>query len=205
MTKIKLCGLSRPCDVAAANALSPEYIGFVFVPGSRRYVSPEAAGALRKLLRPGIQAVGVFADAAPELSAELLRRGIIDAVQLHGGEDAAYIRRLRTLTAKPLIQAFRIACERDAAAAQNSTADYVLLDSGGGTGKAFDWGLITYIKRPFFLAGGLDAHNVGHAVTALRPYAVDVSSGIEIDGWKDQNKMTEFVHAVRGVRGEDAL
>ena len=198
MTRIKLCGLSRPCDIEAANALKPDYIGFMFAPKSRRYVSPEAAAGLRKRLDPAIRAVGVFVNERPEAVAALLRAGTIDIAQLHGSEDTAYIDRLRALTGQPLVQAFRMESERDIAAAQASTADFVLLDSGaGGTGTAFDWTLLRGICRPYFLAGGLDPDNVGNAVRLLCPYAVDVSSGIETDGKKDRNKMAAFVAAVR--------
>ena len=204
MTKIKLCGLKRPQDIQAANELLPAYIGFVFAPKSRRYVHPDRAEELRRMLNPGILPVGVFVNETPETVAALLDRGIIDIAQLHGKEDAAYIRRLRQLTKKPLIQAFRIETPADVAAAQASTADYVLLDSGtGGTGTTFDWSLLQNIQRPYFLAGGLTPENVGGAVATLHPYAVDVSSGIETDGAKDKEKMTQFVRAVRGVPGKD--
>lgn len=204
MTKIKLCGLKRPQDIQAANELLPAYIGFVFAPKSRRYVHPDRAEELRRMLNPGIIPVGVFVNETPETVAALLDRGIIDIAQLHGKEDAAYIRRLRQLTKKPLIQAFRVDTPADVAAAQASTADYVLLDSGtGGTGTSFDWSLLQNIQRPYFLAGGLTPENVGGAVATLHPYAVDVSSGIETDGAKDKEKMTQFVRAVRGVPGKD--
>lgn len=204
MTKIKLCGLKRPQDIQAANELLPAYIGFVFAPKSRRYVHPDRAEELRRMLNPGIIPVGVFVNETPETVAALLDRGIIDIAQLHGKEDEAYIRRLRQLTKKPLIQAFRIDTPADVAAAQASTADYVLLDSGtGGTGTSFDWSLLQNIQRPYFLAGGLTPENVGGAVATLHPYAVDVSSGIETDGAKDKEKMTQFVRAVRGVPGKD--
>ena len=170
-TQIKLCGLSRPCDIEAANALNPDYIGFVFAPGSRRYVTPEQAAALRRLLAPSIQAVGVFVREEAERVAELLREGIIDIAQLHGGEDEDYIRRLRRLTDKPIFKAFRIESREDAERATHSGADMLLLDSGsGGTGKVFDWALIQDMDRPYFLAGGLDARNVKGAIEALHPW-----------------------------------
>lgn len=198
MTKIKLCGLSRSCDIEAANALQPEYIGFVFAPKSRRYVSMEQAAALKKLLSPEIKAVGVFVNENAETVAAYLKAGIIDIAQLHGGESEDYIRQLRSLTDKPLIRAFRIDTEQDIEAANESSADYVLLDSGeGGTGTAFDWHLLKRIRRSYFLAGGLTVHNAANAVRTLAPYAVDVSSGIETDGCKDRNKMKAFVTAVR--------
>ncbi len=197
MTRIKLCGLSRPCDIEEANALKPDYIGFVFAPASRRYVTPRQAAELKKLLSPEIAAVGVFVGEAPEIVAELLNSGVIDAAQLHGEEDGGYIRRLRQLTDRPLIRAFRIRRAQDAEMAGSSRADYVLLDSGAGTGNVFDWQLVQRIRRPYFLAGGLNPENAERAVKLLRPFAVDVSSGIETDGRKDRRKMAAFVAAVR--------
>ena len=197
MTRIKLCGLSRPEDIASANRVQPEFVGFVFVPGSKRYVSTRQAQRLKALLSARIQAVGVFADAEPETVAGLLDRGVIDLAQLHGGESGDYIRRLRALTGKPIIQAFRITSAQDVMRAETSIADHILLDSGAGTGQVFDWKLLRYVERPYFLAGGLDAQNVSCAVRQAHPYGVDVSSGIETDGRKDQEKMAQFVTAVR--------
>ncbi len=204
MTRIKLCGLSRPCDIEAANALRPEYIGFVFAPKSRRYVTQETAEALRKMLDPAIRAVGVFVREDPERIAGLLDRGIIDLAQLHGNEDEKYIARLRALTGKPLIRAFRVDSPADLADARESTADFILLDNGaGGTGESFDWSLLQGFGRPYFLAGGLNPENAAAAVETLRPFAVDVSSGIETDGVKDGKKMKAFVDAVRTVSRKD--
>lgn len=201
-TRIKLCGLSRECDIEAANELLPEYIGFVFSKKSMRYVSPEQAAALRKQLVPKIPAVGVFVNETPENVAGLLAAGVIDIAQLHGSEDETYIERLRTLTDKPLIKAFSVKTEQDILRAAGSSADLVLLDAGsGGTGTAFDWGFLAGMERPYFLAGGLDATTVGGAVRRWKPYAVDVSSGIETDGYKDVEKMRTFVRAVRCARG----
>lgn len=198
MTKIKLCGLSRPGDIETANELLPEYIGFVFAPKSRRFVSPEQAAELKKHLHPSIQAVGVFVNESPETVADLLLQGIINIAQLHGDEDEDYIRHLRTLTGQPIIKAFRIETKHDAVAAEQSAADFILLDSGsGGTGSTFDWKLLSELKRPYFLAGGLSPDNISQALATLHPYAVDVSSGIETDGKKDKSKMRTFVQVVR--------
>lgn len=197
MTKIKLCGLSRPCDIEAANELKPEYIGFVFAAKSKRYVSQEQAAKLKKLLDPGIDAVGVFVNEEPETVARLLNDSIIDMAQLHGTEDEEYIKELRSLTSGPLIKAFRIESQKDISETEKSSADCILLDSGAGTGTVFDWKLLKNIQRPYFLAGGLDPENVEAAVRQLNPYAVDVSSGIETAGVKDKIKMTAFVDAVR--------
>ena len=205
MTQIKLCGLSRPQDIATANALRPDYIGFVFAKASRRYVAPETAAKLRTLLDPGIRAVGVFVNETPEQVAALLSEGVIDIAQLHGAEDEAYIRRLRQLTDKPVIKAFRLGTADGAAEqarkvlseAMASTVDMVLLDSGAGTGMVLNWEFLKGFPREYFLAGGLTPENVGEAVSMLRPAAVDVSSGIETDGVKDAAKMLRFAAAVR--------
>lgn len=197
MTKIKLCGLSRPCDIEAANELKPEYIGFVFASKSKRYITPEKAKELKQLLDATIKAVGVFVNEEAETIADLLNRSIVDIAQLHGNEDKDYIKQLRKLTDKPIIKAIRMKSEKDLAAAERCSADYILLDSGAGTGTVFDWKLIQNTSKPYFLAGGLTPDNVENAVNTLHPYAVDVSSGIEIDGLKDQRKMAAFVAAVR--------
>ena len=190
-------------DIAAANALKPEYIGFVFAPKSKRYVSPQQAALLRARLDPAIKAVGVFVNEPPEAVALLLNENIIDIAQLHGQEDAAYLARLRSLTAKPLWQAFRAETAAGLAAAARSPADMVLLDSGaGGTGTVFNWKLLQGFPRLYILAGGLDADNAADAVTRLHPYAVDVSSGIETAGKKNPAKMAAFAAAVRGQDNE---
>lgn len=197
MTKIKLCGLTRPCDIEYVNELLPEYIGFVFAPKSRRYISPEKAEVLREHLDDRITPVGVFVDEKIEVIADLIKRKIIDIVQLHGNESEQYIEDLRRVIYCPVIKAFRIESEADIVSANNSSADYVLLDSGGGTGKVFDHSLLKDIARPYFLAGGLTPENVETAVKQLKSFAVDVSSSLETDGFKDKIKMTAFVNAVR--------
>ena len=197
MTKIKLCGLSLPCDIEVANELKPDYIGFVFAPKSRRYVTYKKAEELKSLLSPDIEAVGVFVNEPSPNIATLLKKGIIDIAQLHGDEDEDYIAELRLLTDKTIIKAFRIKTANDIKIVEQSTADDILLDSGAGTGTVFDWELLKSIQRPYFLAGGLDARNVASAIKTLHPYAVDVSSGIETDGVKDKTEMAAFVAAVR--------
>lgn len=197
MTKIKLCGLSRQCDIEWANELKPDYIGFVFWSKSKRNVSPKKAKELKALLSPDIKAVGVFVNEPVQNVAKLLNNNIIDIAQLHGSEDEEYISKLRTLTNKPIIKAFLLKSKDDAQKAEKSTADHILLDSGMGTGKGFDRSLLKNISRPYFLAGGLYPENVADAIETLSPFAVDVSSGIETDNFKDKNKMAAFVKAVR--------
>jgi phosphoribosylanthranilate isomerase len=197
MTQIKLCGLRRPEDIEAANRLKPEYIGFVFARKSKRYVNPETALSLKKSLSPDIKAVGVFVNEELSVVADLLNRGIIDVAQLHGSESEEYIPELKKATGKPVIRAFKVANPEDVAAAVGSSADHILLDAGAGDGVTFDWSIVKNVYRPFFLAGGLNPLNVADAVEAVHPFAVDVSSGIETDGFKDIDKMTAFVKAVR--------
>lgn len=197
MTKIKMCGLSRIEDIEAANAIKPDYIGFVFAEISKRRVSALEASKLKSKLDPDIKAVGVFLDDKLDFVASMLNLGIVDVVQLHGSEDEEYIEKVRKITNKPIIKAFIIRSKEDVERAEKSTADYILLDGGKGEGKVFDWGLLKDIKRPYFLAGGLNPGNASDAVKALKPYAVDVSTGIETDGVKDREKMTAFANAVR--------
>ena len=197
-TKIKFCGLSRNCDIETANALSPDYVGFVFAKNSRRCVSFAQAKELKALLAPGILTVGVFVNEDPRTVAAFLEAGVIDAAQLHGDEDTDYIRGLKSLTKAPLIKAFGLRSIHDLPAVERCPADLVLLDSpGGGTGRLFDWQLLENIQRPYFLVGGPSAENVGEAIARLRPFGVDVSSGIETGGYKDREKMTAFAAAVR--------
>ena len=193
MVKIKFCGLTRPCDIEAVNELKPDYIGFVFWQKSKRNIERSKAKELKAMLSKDIKAVGVFVDEDISQVAELLKTGIIDIAQLHGSEDEAYIKELRNLTGKKIIKAFKITSEDDISKANESSADYVLLDAGMGDGKTFDWNIINNIHRPYFLAGGLDCNNVSEAISKLAPFAVDVSSGIETEGLKDPIKMREFM------------
>ncbi len=197
MTKIKLCGLKRMQDIEYVNKLLPEYVGFVFAPKSKRYVDFRTAQSLREHLHKDITPVGVFVNESVENIKYLVQNNIISMVQLHGSEDNAYISALRRAVSCPLIKAFRIDTPDDIIKANNSEADFVMLDSGGGTGKLFDHSLISDIRRSFFLAGGLDSNNVADIISTVLPYAVDASSCLETDGVKDMIKMTAFVNAVR--------
>lgn len=198
MTKIKLCGLKRACEIEWVNELKPDYIGFVFSKKSRRYVNPGEAGKLKAMLHSSIKAVGVFVDAKPEVIAGMAELEVIDAVQLHGSEDEAYLRELKRRIKIPVVQAFRITSAEDVKRAEVSSADMVLLDAGAGCGEVFDWNLLKDMKRPYFLAGGLTPENVSQAIKSLHPYGVDASSSLETEGLKDSIKMAAFVEAVRG-------
>lgn len=198
MTKIKICGLSRPCDIDYVNYARPDYCGFIVnFPKSRRNVSPERVAELVSNLAKEIVPVGVFVNEEIKNVAHMLDEGVIAIAQLHGSEDNEYIAALRKLTDKPLIQAFRIGCKDDVERAAASSADYVLLDSGGGSGKVFNWQLIKDFPRPYFLAGGLNIENLNGAIEKFHPFAVDISSGVESDGFKDFDKIKAAVAAVR--------
>ena len=196
MTRVKLCGLRSEADVRTVMELRPDYAGFILSRGFRRTVSSAAFRMLSAMLGDsGIARVGVFVN-EPLTSLTALSE-FIDIVQLHGSEDDEYIRKVREFTGKPVIKAFTVKSEADIAEAELSPADYVLLDSGTGTGNTFDHSLISGIKRDFFLAGGLTAENVGEAIERYSPFAVDASSSLETDGIKDKAKMAAFANAVR--------
>lgn len=201
MTKIKICGLSRPCDIESVNEAKPDFCGFIInVPKSKRNVSPDTVRQLAKNLSPDVKPVGVFVNAPMDEIAALTEDGTLAYVQLHGKEDKAYIAALRERIHVPIIQAFKVSCPEDVAHAQQSSADYILLDNGsGGTGKTFDWSHLRDIIRPYILAGGLGPDNLGLAVSQLAPWGVDLSSGVETDGFKDKNKVLAAVQAVRAT------
>lgn len=195
MTKVKMCGLRREVDIENANKLLPDYIGYVFAPKSKRYITPAAAAGFTKNLDSRITPVGVFVNEDISKVIEIADSGAIKIVQLHGSEDEDYIAKLRA-NGITVIKAFIVKSALDIKLANESSADYVLLDAGMGDGKQFDYKLLNAMKRPYFLAGGLDPQNVGEAVEALSPYAVDVSSGIETDSFKDFDKMKNFMKTI---------
>lgn len=196
MTKIKLCGIRRKEDVELVNLVKPDYIGYVFAKSSKRYVTPEAALELTRLLDPEIIPVGVFVDEAIENVISFYESGAIKAAQLHGDESGEYISELqkRGIT---VIKAFKVKNVSDAEKAEQCRADIVLLDSGSGSGEVFDWSLIKTVRRDYFLAGGLNEKNVSDAIKTLHPFAVDASSCIETNGFKDLEKAQRFVAAIR--------
>ena len=199
MTKIKICGLMSAQDALYLNAVHPDYAGMILTPGFRRSVTQKTAGEIRSALVPEIPLTGVFVNADIAEITAYLQNSIIQLVQLHGHEDAAYIAALREQTDARIIQACRIRNPEDVERAEQSAADIILLDSGTGTGKTFDWSLLSGIQRPFFLAGGLNPENAAEAIHSLHPAGADVSSGVETDGRKDPAKICAFVRTVRGT------
>lgn len=203
MTRIKICGLFRDCDVDFVNEAGPDYCGFIInFPRSHRNVSPDRARALRARLDRAVTPVGVFVDQPVEAVAALLNGGTVSVAQLHGHEDGGYIAALRALAPGfPVWRAFRVRTREDAAQAAASPADLVLLDGGQGGGQVFDWSLTAAVRRPFLLAGGLSPDNIAQAVKSARPWGVDLSSGVETDRKKDREKILAAVAAAREAEG----
>lgn len=209
--RIKLCGMMRQCDIEYANEAMPDYVGFVFA-DTRRKITGTQAEDFRAQLHPDIQAVGVFVNADVQLVGTLLREGVIDMAQLHGQEDRNYIDRLREICDKPVIKAVRVVSREDIVRAAELDAEYLLLDTyrqgtPGGTGERFDWNIIAKMPardgtkicgKPFFLAGGLTVDILCEAAK-VGSYGLDISTGIETDGYKDREKMIEAVRRIRHV------
>lgn len=206
MTRVKICGLSRPEDIFQANKLKSDYIGFVFYPKSKRAVTQSQAALLKAMLDKEIKAVGVFVNADIAFIEKLAQLRIIDLVQLHGDEDSLYIQELRKRVYIPIIKAIRVQGEESLQNLRNYPVDFFLFDTYkpgqyGGTGERFNLELegVT-IPKPYFIAGGLDASNVAQVI-AENPhaYAVDVSGGVEdsATGLKDAQKMADFVAQVK--------
>ena len=213
MQKIKLCGMMKPCDIEYANRVKPDFVGFIFA-NTRRKISAAQAKQFREALDAEIPAVGVFVNEDISVITSLVQNGCIDLIQLHGEEDADYIRRLREVCDVPVIKAVKVQMVEQIRQTAALPVDYLLLDTYrkgvlGGTGEAFDWELLREAKaaagdaaegelfgKPYFLAGGLHAGNLREAA-ALGSYGLDVSSGIETDGSKDFTKMVEVMELVR--------
>lgn len=195
--KIKICGITREVDIDYLNELNPDMAGFIFVKGRRRYVTAEAAKKLIGCLNSEILSVGVFLNESQNVISDICHSCRIDFIQLHGNEDNDYINEIRKKTMRPVIKAFKIQNESDAETIESSDADLVLLDAGEGGGSTFDWELAKNIRRPYLLAGGLTCENADRAVKMLSPYGVDISSGVETDGFKDYLKIREFIKICR--------
>ena len=206
--KVKICGLRREEDICCVNAYLPDYIGFVFYPKSKRYVTGEQAQQLKEKLDPRIRAVGVFVNADPDEVIALLQKNIIDIAQLHGQEREEELRKIREQTGKSVIRAVKVTEETNLQEAYQTDADYILLDNGMGSGKLFPWDVILkqlaqeelrekIRRKPFFLAGGISPENMERAAEAFRPYALDLSSSVETDGVKDPEKIRKLMETIR--------
>jgi phosphoribosylanthranilate isomerase len=203
--RVKICGITRLEDAVAAVEAGADALGFVFVPGTPRYITPEAVREILRHLPPFLAKTGLFVNADEALIRDTLTRTGIDTVQLHGEEPPELGTGLRDRVS--VIKAFRIRNAESLAALEphRNACDSWLLDAfvagaHGGTGARFDWSLAvsaTALGKPVILAGGLHPENVAEAIRQVRPYAVDVSSGVEsAPGRKDPHRIRAFVQAV---------
>lgn len=205
MSKIKICGMQRIEDIEIVNEFLPDYVGFIMSIQNkfRRQVTVETAKKLSIKLNPEIKAVGVFVDEPIEFIVDICSEGIIDLVQLHGHEDIDYINALAKNVKIPIIKAVHVKNSNEITDAENIDCDYLLLDTAykdkiGGGGQNFNWDLIPKnVSMPFFLAGGLSAENIKQAIETVNPYAIDLSSSVETDGYKDRKKVREVIDIVR--------
>lgn len=204
MSKIKICGLKSENDIKIVNKYGPDYVGFILAP-SKRQVNYEVAKKLKALLNPSILAVGVFVNESLEVIGQYAENKVIDVIQLHGDESLEMIKELKQQVSIPVIKAMRIKDEKQLKHLlpfiQEVTADYLLFDTYqegfyGGSGKSFDWKLLEVVKRSYFLAGGIGLHNIEEACK-WKPFAIDVSSGVETNGVKDAIKVSELIQKYR--------
>lgn len=202
MIRVKICGITSREDAWAAVEAGADALGFIFVKGTPRYIEPEAAAAITAELPPFMTTVGVFVDRTPEEIEQIVGASGLSLAQLHGNESAPDCRRLRI----PFVKAIRVQSERDLETLRiYSEARAFLLDTyvagqPGGTGRSFPWEIAAKAARQarVILSGGLTPDNVALAVTQVRPYAVDVSSGVETcPGRKDHRKVREFIEQAR--------
>lgn len=217
--QIKICGLKRKEDVNYVNHAKPDYVGFVFA-GTKRNIDFDTAKELKKELNPDISSVGVFVNEDINFILQLVAEGILDVIQLHGDEDAEYICCLKNalemlsagesmeeVTNIPIIKAVRVRDTQQVLDAEKLDVDYLLLDAFieneyGGGGKTFNHELIPGLTKPYFLAGGLNSQNIIGILDTLKkkgnmPCCVDVSSSVETQGKKDENKIHSMVSLVQ--------
>ncbi len=204
-TWIKICGLTRPEDVRAAVSAGADAIGFVFYPPSPRNISPGRAAQLAGLLPPFVTAVGLFVNADPAFISSVLSAAPLQLLQFHGDESEAQCSRyglpwIRAARMRPGVDLLKFSLSHPGARGILLDA---FVDGYGGGGQTFDWSMIpAEFDRPIILSGGLDPDNVGEAVRRVRPWAVDVSSGVEAaKGIKDAEKIAAFIAGVRHAGG----
>ena len=197
MKKIKICGLKRREDIEYVNKYQPDYIGFVFA-GKKRKLTYDQVVDLKKYLTSSIQVVGVFVNEDISFVEKLVKEHVIDLVQLHGQEDQKYIQALKEKVDVSIIKAIQI--KNEDSFNEHYDVDYYLYDHGtGGTGESFDWSMLKEVDKPVFLAGGINLLNIDDDLKK-NVYALDVSSGVETDGFKDEKKIKKIVRRVRNER-----
>ncbi|URZ03446.1 phosphoribosylanthranilate isomerase [Clostridium felsineum] len=205
MVKVKICGIRREKDIEIVNKYQPDYIGFVFA-RSKRQVDAYIASVLGEKLMPNIKKIGVFVNEDIKRLKEIVLKAKLDIVQLHGDEDSKYIEKLRGIN---VWKAVNISSKEDRDKLKNYEVSGFIVDSidganRGGNGRVFDWKLLkeyeSNIKKPIIVAGGLNIDNVNECIKTLNPFCVDVSSGVETDGFKDEEKIKKFILKVRNFK-----
>ena len=217
--KVKMCGISKVETIPAIVDAKPDYMGLVFAP-SKRQVTVDQAKTLVEELHRGyaqkygsdtehdkndtIKTVGVFVNETVDNLVTIANEANLDAVQLHGDEDETFIQSLKERTNVEVWKAIQIRTAADTEKWIDSSADMLLFDAyhkdeRGGTGEVFDWSSLDAFERPFMLAGGIDSTNVARAIRTVRPYGIDISSGIETNGMKDDKKITAFTKIVKSI------
>ena len=223
--KIKMCGISKIETIPAVIEANPDYMGLVFAPSKRQVTVDQAKTLVEELHKQYanrynrdaeqysnqtlihqefIKTVGIFVNETLDNLVTIATEVNLDAVQLHGDEDEAFIQSLKERTNVEVWKAVQIRSAADAETWIDSSADMLLFDAyhkdeRGGTGEVFDWSCLDEFERPFMLAGGIDSTNVARAIRTVRPYGIDISSGIETDGVKDNEKITAFTKLVRTI------
>lgn len=199
--KIKICGLKRLDDISYVNEAGVDFAGFIFAEKSKRRIDFLPAKNLKRELKKDIKPVGVFVNQSFDFIKQAVDLGLVEFVQLHGEEDNLFIEKIQKELNISVIKAFRADLNLEYNL-KNTKADYVLIDSSdnqnfGGTGKTFDWGLIPETNKKIFLAGGLNSNNILSAMQTVRPFCVDVNSGVELNGIKNKKMIEDIVEKVR--------
>ena len=210
--KVKMCGISKVETIPAVVEAKPDYMGLVFAPSKRQVTVEQAKILIEELHKQCInhydtkvvKTVGVFVNETLDNLVRIADTANLDAVQLHGDEDEAFIQSLKERTNVEVWKAIQIRTAADTEKWIDSSADMLLFDAyhkdeRGGTGEVFDWSSLDAFERPFMLAGGLDSTNVARAIRTVRPYGIDISSGIETNGVKDDEKITAFTKIVKSI------
>ena len=210
--KVKMCGISKVETIPAVVEAKPDYMGLVFAPSKRQVTVEQAKILIEELHKQCInhydtkvvKTVGVFVNETLDNLVRIADTANLDAVQLHGDEDEAFIQSLKERTNVEVWKAIQIRTAADTEKWIDSSADMLLFDAyhkdeRGGTGEVFDWSSLDAFERPFMLAGGIDCTNVARAIRTVRPYGIDISSGIETNGVKDDEKITAFTKIVKSI------
>ena len=210
--KVKMCGISKVETIPAIVDAKPDYMGLVFAPSKRQVTVEQAKILIEELHKQCInhydikvvKTVGVFVNETLDNLVRIADTANLDAVQLHGDEDEAFIQSLKERTNVEVWKAIQIRTAADTEKWIDSSADMLLFDAyhkdeRGGTGEVFDWSSLDAFERPFMLAGGIDSTNVARAIRTVRPYGIDISSGIETNGMKDDKKITAFTKIVKSI------